>query len=159
MRRLSSSWTVFHKRILPAVWAVMIVAFCVIAWRDPRLSWSDPANWAPLLAPLIATAVFVVAYRWVIHGIADEVWWEGDVLRVRRGAEEVRIPLTQIVNVNSSVLASPRRVTLMLRHDTRLGREVHYLPPSQLRLLGAFRPDPVTLALIERIDQLRQRGA
>lgn len=159
MRRLSSSWTLFHKRVLPILWAVMVLVFAAFAWHDVRQAWHAPMGWVPLLVPLIMSVAFVAAYRWLIRGLADEVRQEGDVLRVRRGAEEVRIPLVDIINVNSSVMINPRRVTLMLRSDTRLGRDISFIPASRPRLLGAFQPDPVARELIERIDQLRQHDA
>jgi hypothetical protein len=156
MRRLSSRWTVFYKRFLPALWLVLLAVFGYFAWINPRQPHVDPGAWVPILMPLVMVLVFVAVYRWMIRGLADEVWLDGDVLRIVKGGEDARIALADVVNVNCTQFTNPRRITLALRSEGRFGREVSFIPASVPRLLGPFRPDPVAADLIQRVDAARR---
>jgi hypothetical protein len=156
MHRLSSRWTVFYKRFLPLLWVALLAVFGYFAWVNLRQPHDNPGSWVLLLMPLVMVLVFAAVYRWMIWDLADEVWLDGEVLRIVKGGEEARITLADVVNVNCTLLTNPRRITLALRNECRFGPRVSFIPASVPRLLGAFRPDPVATDLIQRVDAARR---
>lgn len=154
-KRISSRYTFFLKRIFPVLWfgviALILIAQLTLIGRTARAS--APA--VIFIVPLVMLVVGYLIMRWLIFDLADEVWDEGDALRVRFGSDEERIALGEIINISSTMLTNPPRVTLTLRQPGRFGREVTFSPPQ--RFLGAFRANPLVSDLIERVDQARRR--
>jgi hypothetical protein len=57
-------------------------------------------------------------------------------------------------------MTNPPRITLMLRTESsRLGKSVAFIPSGPRGLFAAFKPNPVAVDLIQRIDALRRRPA
>ena len=82
---------------------------------------------------------------------------ELDPGRAKMAADNVRrAGLADVVNVNATIMTNPRRITLMLRTDSRFGRNITFMPASPRGFLGAFRMDPIATELIRRIDAIRQ---
>ena len=158
MRRLSSSYTYFYKRIFPLLWGgflLVVVAIQLGAIQHARTS-VQPAQILPfVLMPLLMAGVGFFIYRKLIHDLVDEVWLDGDYLVVKNRGEQRRVALADVMNVNASTMTNPRRVTLMLRTESRLGRNVSFMPASPRRFMSAFQPDPIATELIERVDALR----
>jgi hypothetical protein len=107
-------------------------------------------------APLAVAIVIYVVLRKLVFDLADEVWDEGDALRVRFGHDEERIPLADIINVSYAGVTNPPRITLTLRSPGRFGREVTF-SPQQSFLSPLFRPNPLVSDLIARVDAARRR--
>jgi hypothetical protein len=84
----------------------------------------------------------------------DEVFDGGDYLLVKKGDEEARIQLTNIININYSVMSNPRRVTLSLRDECIFGNEVSFLPISSFNL-SPFKKSSISEDLIKRVDEKR----
>lgn len=157
MRRLSSSLTVFYKRVLPVVWCAFLLVFLVLAWRtvsETGLKWVQLLPF--VLVPMLVITFSVYAYRGLIADLQDEVWLDGNWLVVVQRGERRRVALTDVVNVNASVMTNPRRITVLLRTDTRHGRTVNFIPASPTGIASPFRPDPIAADLIERVDALRR---
>jgi len=72
---------------------------------------------------------------------------------VRKGSEEARIPLTDIVGVKAPLFSrSQRYVVLTLRTPCRFGNEVSFLPIRDGFFMG-YKPTPMIVTeLIERIS-------
>ena len=94
--------------------------------------------------------------RRMVFDLADEVYDEGDALRVRYGGDEERIALADIVNVSYAGMTNPQRITLTLRNPGRFGREVTF-SPQQTFLGPLFRTNPLVTELIDRVDAARRR--
>ncbi len=158
MRRLSSSSTFFYKRVFPVFWfGFLIVFFSISLWgtQHARMP-AEPGQIAPfLLMPIFMAGVGFFIFRKLIHDLVDEVWLDGDWMVVKNRDEQWRVALTDVVNVNATTMTNPRRITVMLRTDSRHGRSFSFMPASPRRFLGAFSPDPIALELIERVDALR----
>lgn len=163
MRRLSSVATVWYKRVLPVLWFGFAVVFFALAWLHPSRSHGAPPALlpiVPLFMPLFMLAIGYALMRRLVFDLADEAWLDGDEVVVVKRGERTRIPLLQVINVNSTAMVNPPRVTLMLRQaDPRLGESVSFVPAGPRGFLSGFRPDPVATALIRRIDDLRRRAA
>jgi hypothetical protein len=144
--RISSRNTFFMKRVFPLLWFGLIAVFVIIA-----LTASDHAKRGTpaavfLVVPVIMVIVGYAVMRRLVFDLADEVYDEGDALRVRFGADEERIRLD-----------NTPRVTLTLRSAGRFGREVSFSPPQTF--LGPLLRggNPIVTDLIERVDAARRR--
>jgi hypothetical protein len=108
------------------------------------------------IVPALALAIGYLVIRRLVLDLADEVYDEGDALRVRFGSDEERIPLANIINVSYAGLTNPQRITLTLRMPGRFGRQVTFSPPR--RIFGSlFADNPLVNELIARVEAARQR--
>ncbi len=153
-KRISSRNTFFYKRAFPVIWFGIIALFVVVVILGTRKGPSPPV--IVYLAPLLLLAIGYFVVRRLVADLADEVFDEGDALRVRFGSEEERIPLANIINVSYAGLTNPQRVTLTLRIPGRFGRQVTFSPPRRL-FGGLFTDNPLVADLIERVDAARRR--
>jgi hypothetical protein len=154
-KRISSRNTFFQKRVLPYLLFGVIAIGAVVPLLVTRGS-SDAPPWPVLAAPLAVAIIIYVVLKKLVFDLADEVWDEGDALRVRFGEEEERIPLAEIINVSYAGITNPPRITLTLRTGGRFGREVTF-SPQQSFLSPLFRANPLVSDLIERVDAARRR--
>ncbi len=154
-KRISSRNTFFQKRVLPyllfGVIALGVAAPLLLTRGSP-----NAPPWPVFAAPLAVAIIIYVVLKKLVFDLADEVWDEGDALRVRFGEDEERIPLAQIINLSYSGITNPPRITLTLRTAGRFGREVTF-SPQQSFLSPLFRPNPLVNDLIERVDAARRR--
>lgn len=153
MRRLSSSSTFFYKRIFPVIWLFIPAVFVAMIWLVPQRQ--GPPDWMFVLVPLLMTGVGFVVFRKLIFDLLDEVWLDGDHLVLGTRGEKARVALRDVVNVNATSMTNPPRITLLLRTDSRFGRNVSFIPASPRGFAAAFKPDPIATELIERVDALR----
>ncbi len=159
MQRLSSAGTVWYKRAFPVLWFGLLAVFLAIAWLQPGGPGKAPPRVMTII-PLFMMAFGYVLMRKLVFDLVDEVWLEGDQVVVVQRGERIRIPLLQVMNVNATTMVNPPRVTLMLRQpNVRLGDSVSFIPAGPRGLLRSFKPNPVAMDLIRRIDALRQRSA
>ena len=148
MRQLSSRMTFWHKRVFPAV----SVGFLAL-WT----SLAVPAiikGGMPVFALLIPIGLAVFGYffmRWLVFPLADEVFLDGDDLLVRKNDLEARIPVRQIINVDSSMMTNPERITLSLREPCVFGHEIIFSPIHRFHL---FSRHPIAEELIARANGL-----
>jgi hypothetical protein len=158
MRRLSSSLTFFYKRVFPVLWVgFMLTVFGLQIWAMQHARADAPSqSFLPLvLMPLFLTGVMFLLYRKLLFDLLDEVWLDGDSLMVKNRGEKVRVSLGDVMNVNATTMTNPRRVTLMLRTDSRFGRNLSFIPASPRGFMSAFKLDPIATELIQRVDALR----
>ena len=154
MRRISSKWTFFYKRISPVIFFGFLVVFIGIALLANLRSNSALDNIPFLIVAIVMTVVFFISKK-LIFDLVDEVWEDGETLVVRNSGQEQRIALVDIKNVNYSPLISPPRVTLSLRRPTVFGDEVTFCAPVRMVPLA---PSPVINDLIERVDRAREQS-
>jgi hypothetical protein len=88
----------------------------------------------------------------LVFDLVDEVWDAGTELLIRNKGREVRVPLTEIVNISYSPTNPQRQATLSLRQPTTLGREISFVPPPRW---VPFARSPVIDDLIQRVDAAR----
>lgn len=159
MQRLSSAGTVWYKRAFPLLWFGLLTVFLGIAWLQPGGGDKVPPP-VVMIVPLFMMGFGYVLMRKLVFDLVDEVWLDGDQVVVVQRGERTRIPLLRIMNVNATTMVNPPRVTLMLRQpDARLGDSVSFVPVGPRGLFRSFKPNPVAMDLIRRIDALRQRSA
>jgi hypothetical protein len=154
-KRISSRNTFFQKRVLPPLLFGVLALGAALPLVLGRGSPNAPP-WPVFVMPCVVGVIVYAVLRRLVFDLADEVWDEGDALRVRFGEEEERIPLAEIINLSYSGITNPPRITLTLRTAGRFGREITFSPPQRF-LSPLFRPNPLVNDLIERVDAARRR--
>ncbi len=152
MRRISSGWTFFYKRVFPVIWFGFLAVFLAISFfQIPQ--WNRAA--LPfLIMPIIMMGFGYYFMQKFVFDLADEVWEDGDSLVVKNRDRQERIDLADIKNVNYSALTSPPRVTLSLRRPTIFGDQVAFCAPVRV---VPFATSPLINDLIDRVDDARER--
>jgi hypothetical protein len=149
MRRLSSSETFISKRVFPVVW----FGFLGLAFLSGvvALLWGkSQAPWPTLIVCPVMAGIGYFVYMRFVRRVVDEVWDDGDSLLIRNANIQERVPFSNIMNVNSSEMANPPRITLRLRKPCQLGREIVFFAP---RRWWPFSRHPLVNELIERANE------
>jgi hypothetical protein len=155
-RRISAGKTWFYKHVFPLIFIGMIALSMVLAIASSQRGAGPPLP--ALIVPLFAVGIVWFVLRRLVSDLADEVWDEGDALRVRFGPDEERIALADIVNIGYTTMINPARVTLTVRTAGRFGKEVTFCPVQQGGVFGSvLRTNPLVTDLIERVDAARRR--
>src|SRR5660397_173981 len=123
MKLISSRMTFFHKKILPLFW-VGFLAFFVVK----TFSGAGKGSIASLIFPCVIAAIGFLFLKKLVWNLADKVYDCGDALLFKKGAHEERIMLSNIMNVSSTMLINPPRITLRLIQAGSLGPEVCFSP-------------------------------
>jgi len=153
MRQISSRWTGFNKRIFPAAWCGFLALFIGASVVNGTFD-QDP--WF-LLGPAFMIVAGLVAFRLYLWDLADTVVDHGGYLVARRRGVEARIAIDNIMNVNSSALSNPKKVTLRLAQPTPLGSEISFIPQTTFSL-NPFAKVAVAEDLVERTFAARSKG-
>ncbi len=117
--------------------------------------------WPMLLFPVLIIGCSVPSYKHFFWALADEVYDEGDCLRVRKGSQEERIAFRQMPNVAAPRMMNPRQISIRLRAPCSLGDEIIFLPKRRNDFTLSLSPcvrDPVVEDLILRVDAARRQG-
>jgi hypothetical protein len=149
MRRISSDWTFFYKRVFPALWFGFLAVFVgigVVNGQGPFV----------VIVPIAMIGFGYFIMQKLVFDLVDEVCDDGDALVVKNRGQEQRIALADIKNVNYSPFVSPPRVTLSLRRPTVFGEQITFCAPVRL---VPFSASPVIADLIERVDRARRHYA
>jgi hypothetical protein len=156
-KRISSRNTFFMKRVFPLLWFGCLALFVLIALNAARHGVKSTPAAVIFIVPLVMLIFGYLLMRRLVFDLADEVYDEGDALRVRFGSQEERIALADIINISYAGLTNPPRVTLTLRQPGSFGREVTFSPVQ--RIFGPLlrTTNPIVTDLIERVDAARRR--
>ncbi len=144
------------KRIFPLLWLGFLgLFFCSAFFASQKSGKALPL--AMFVVPGVMLGFTWWLMRRLVFDLADEVYDEGDALRVRKGAIEERVALENIMNISYAGLTNPPRCTLTLRQGGALGREISFSPVQ--RLFGPLlrTSNPIITDLIERVDAARRR--
>jgi hypothetical protein len=154
MKRISTRAIFISKWVFPIVWFGILAVIFVAALLGDKTK-SDPMV---IAMPLIMAAFGFFIIKHFVWNLADEVLDYGDYLLVRKGGEEDRIPLSNIMNVSSTVATNPKRITLRLLKPGKFGPNVHFSPPGRFTL-NPFAPNPVAEDLMMRAHRARDPKA
>ena len=153
MKRISRN-LFFLKNIFPVVWFGFLGIFIYEAVTHLGGKSSLPPQM--LIGPVFMVVIGVVVFKRLIFDLADDVWDEGDALVVRKGGDECRIYLENIMNVSSSTAANPPRITLTLREPCKLGKDIIFSPRRRSFFSSFYTMHPVARELMERVDAARR---
>jgi hypothetical protein len=146
MRRISSRWTFFYKRIFPVIWFGFLILFVGVS------VFTGQRPFPLLIVPLAMMGFGYFIMKKLVFDLVDEVWDDGHALIVKNGGRDERVAFSDIKNVNYSPYVNPPRVTLLLRRLTAFGDQITFCAPVRFIPLTA---SPVIAALIDRIHQAR----
>jgi hypothetical protein len=155
MKRISSSWTFFYKRVFPTIWFGFCLLFLIVPWLVISTS-SQPPPIPFFFVPAFMIIIGFFVMRKLVFDLVDQVWDDGDSLLVRNRGEEQRVALADIKNVSYTQFMNPPRVVLSLRRNTAFGDQIAFCAPLRFKL---FSSSPVISDLIDRIDAARQKPA
>jgi hypothetical protein len=149
MKKISSKFTIFHKKIFPALLfgflGIFIILLIIGAFSNRQLLLF-------LTAPIFMAAICYFMMKKMVFDLIDEVYDEGYSLLFRNSGKEVRVNLKDIKNVSYSTIMSPPKVTMSIRHETEFGKELSFLPPAVFVL---FKKNRDIEELIDRVDKAR----
>jgi hypothetical protein len=154
MTPISSKWTFFYKKAFPVFWFGFIAIFV----GTTLMSGAAKKDVMFLVVPLIMAVFGFIMFRKLLWDLADEVLDGGDLLKVRKGGYEEQVPLSDIMNVNASMMINPQRITLRLVQPGRFGNEISFLPRRSFTL-NPFAKSQIAEDLIVRVDRARSRRA
>jgi hypothetical protein len=144
LRRISSLLTVFHKYILPGIFAIGLVNVLFI----DRSFITDPRSGMPAwVAFAIPTAFLSVTLwlGWAVKWVALDV--PNQRLYVSNYLKEISIPFSEIADVSEFFFSDPRRITIKLHNPTEFGQKIVFL--GTYRFGGIFAgPHPIVAELL-----------
>ena len=155
MRKISSSSTFMMKRVFPIVWFGFVSLFLVMGIQE------FIRGGAPVFIVFVPIVMLVIGYivmRMLVFDLMDEVYLDDGCVVVRNRGEEDRFPVTSILNVDSSTMTNPERITLTLRQPCKFGDGVTFSPPKRW---WPFSRNPLALELIRlahSMDHARQNS-
>ncbi len=153
MKRISSRWTYFHKRVFPVIWFGILALVSTVGWTTGK---TTHATDVAVIMPIIMALFGYLLMRYLVFDLVDEAWDSGDYLVFKNKGLEETVRLDNIKNVSSSTFINPPRVTLTLRTPNRLGKQITFSPPTPFTL-NPFWKSPIVNELIQRVDRARNR--
>ena len=155
MKLISSRWNFILKKLVPVLWVAMMAVLLYWLLTDP--SFELDSRIGLVILPFIVVGVyFFYKANWIL---ADRVVDNGDHLLVRRGARELRIPFSEVLNVGYAAGSqAPFRLSLRLRRVGDMGDEVIFIPLQRLRW-NVFARNDVVESLIYKVDAARRASA
>jgi|GEM_PF-6730573 len=140
----------FFYKILPVLWAVVLVFFM------PRL-WNTDVMWFAIIFFLISGFGVFYLYR-KCYGAVNQVLLNDNELVVIKRGEKVNIPLSEIVDVDVTPMGkNAPLITLKLRTALPFGQTVIFI--SKDEALSSKGINPVAELLKNRINALRQQSS
>jgi hypothetical protein len=151
MDRISSGGTFFFKVVFPAFWFGFLTLFLLIgAFTDAR------KQAIFIIQPLLMMAFGYFLMRKLVWDLADEVCDGGSYLMVRKGAIELRVPLTNVMNISMGQFSNPKRLTLRLRKPCEFGDEIVFIPKQPTFQFNPFARNAIAEDLMHRVDDTRR---
>ena len=152
MKRISSKWTFFYKRIFPVIF-MGFLGFFVLTMISSAIAGERVEEVVfSMFVVLFLLIVLVIVMKLLVWDLVDEVWEGRDFLLVKNKQQEQRIALSEFMNVSYSGYVNPPRITLMLRKPSKFGSEIAFIP---LFRMFPFTMPPFAKDLIKRIDAAR----
>lgn len=154
VKRISSTWTFFYKKVFPLLWFGFLAFFVVSTILLGAMN-ADPTF---LIGPVLMAVFGFFLMKKLVWDLVDEVYDCGDFLLVKNRREEDRVALSNIMNVNLSTFVNPPRITLRLVNPSKFGQEISFSPITGFSL-NPFAKNQVAEDMIVRVDQARSRRA
>jgi hypothetical protein len=151
VKRISSRYTFIVKKVFPVLWFGFLVIMLSIVVIGTGVTFLPG-----LLVPVLLAVFGFFLMKRLVWDLVDEVYDCGDFLLVRNRAKEDSVALSNIMNVNASLLLSPPRITLRLVNPGKFGKEIAFSPIRRLTL-NPFAKDQVSEELMFRVDQARSK--
>ena len=141
-KQISSRMTFAYKVVIPFAFIAALAFSDIVAW------WTDgPISELAIITVL--SLLFFVVFCFPLK----KVVLEEDHLVVSNFIATTTIPLSEVDQVDSSMLSNVRRTKIRLKTKCRFGRVIVFVPPC-LVALGIFTPHPDVELLRARCQHL-----
>ena len=147
MKKISGS-NLYFKKLFPLVWFGFLAFFLVISLVAGAAKESLMFIFIPIFMAIFGFFLF----KKLLWDLADEVYDEGESLLFRKGDQEQRVYLKDIINISNTQINSPERVVLHVRSKGAIGKELAFNLPIRFNF---FSQNPIIIELIERVDRAR----
>ncbi len=107
-----------------------------------------------LVAPGVMAVFGFFVMKMLVWDLVDAVFDYGDYLLVKNRGTEDRVMLSNIMNVSSSTLMNPPRITLKLVRPSKFGPEIAFSPTMKFTL-NPFAKNAIAEDLIDRAYRAR----
>lgn len=147
MPKISGS-TFYYKRIFPVFWfGTLLFIFSTSIFSGNLID-------SPMIivAPLIMATFGYFLFKRLVWDLADEVYDNGNELIFHKGKKTQTVKLSEIININSTSMSAPERVTISVRKAGEIGNELVFSLPIRL---NTFTKNPLIRELIERVDRAK----
>lgn len=151
MKKISSSFTYFNKRVLPAIWFGFLGIFMLLSIGTALFD-ADKPDLFSIIMPIIMGVMGYYVMKHLVFDLMDEVYDAGDFLIFRNAGKEEQINFKDIKNISYAIVMNPPRVTLSLRRETAFGNEIAFCPRVSLI---PFKKNRDIEELIDRVDKAR----
>jgi hypothetical protein len=142
--KLSSDRTVFFKRLFPLAW----YGICAVALYAQMRSYDgDGRTLMFAVIPLVCAIIGYFVFRTFFAPLLDELYDEGDFLRIIIVEEETHVSVRDIVGVKYHKIFNPKVVELTMQPGHK--PEVLKFLPRQSYF--SIEPVPEVVDLMERI--------
>lgn len=150
MKIISSKYLFFTKHLFPVLW-FGILAFVLLMMVASKVYEKAPVA---VVVPCVLMVFGYFMMKKIVWDLVDEVYDFGDYLLIRNGGDEERVPLSNIINVSSTLFMNPPRVTLRLAKPGKYGEEISFSPIRPFTF-NPFARNQVIDDLIVRVDKAR----
>jgi lysylphosphatidylglycerol synthetase-like protein (DUF2156 family) len=152
---ISSRSTFITKWLFPIAWFGFLIFFIAESLQHD----TSNENLLFIVVPVLMAVFGFFFFKALVWDLADTVVDHGTHLVVsRRGVEET-IPMANIMNVSSTPLMNPPRVTLRLVKAGAFGTHVSFSPKSSPFSFGLSAKNKVAEQLMERAYAARAQRA
>lgn len=144
MKKISGP-TKFEKRTFPTIWFgfLTIVVVIIMFGESSKLE---------VLFPIIMMVAGYLLFKYIAWDLCDEVFDHGDYLLFRKGDNEQKVWLKDIMNISYAHLSSPERIVIYTKSSGTIGNELAFRLPNRLNF---FAKSPIVRELVERVDNAR----
>ncbi|MCB1592638.1 MAG: hypothetical protein KDI90_09330 [Alphaproteobacteria bacterium] len=142
MKKISGN-TFLYKKAYPAIFIIAAAGIVYIGLKDMNVS-----PFVIVGAMVLNAIVFFTLYRQFFLPMVDTVYDCGDSLLVQNSGQDVRVPLSDVVNLSFQHSV----IVLDVRTDTPFGKKIKFAAPNQ-HIVSTEHP--VIVELLPRIDQAR----
>ena len=151
LERLTTGSTTYWKYVFPTTWITALGGFNVAMWLD--LIGSPPAPMPAKVAILGLWLAFSPFFVWWSRQMRH-VWTDGDHLLVRHHGSDVRIPLSEVVDVQESRYRRVKEITIELRRNVPgVGDKIMFPAPFIFQKPWSDHP------LVARIKEMKRLQA
>lgn len=151
MVRISSKETFFMKRVFPAIFFGIIALIIALSVRAMIIKGTVP--YKELILMPILTVFFWYLIKIICLDVVDEVWDDGDQLRVKVKKKFINIQFENVDNISTVPYSSPRKVRLSLKAPVDIGNEITFIPKSNKGLWGFRRENEIVRMLRKRVGR------
>lgn len=152
MKKISSDFTFFYKRIFPITWLGIVALFELVGIAVLFIS-NTPINGKVVLFITVPVLLFVLGFylffNLVFH-LIDEVYFDDASLLLVNRNRKTRILFSDIEEISYQTNRPQRIEVILYEEDKKLGKTLYFIPPTKLL---SFQKHPDIERLFEKFKE------